>query len=61
MRVLCAVSNDIGYMPNTGGTFVQIDVKDVYNIAFRPIYGGNDNSARWNGTIHSWVALGVAV
>lgn len=60
-RVIGAVASDIGYTPGTGGTSVQIGAKDDYTLAFRPVYPTLNNTPFTNGTIHFWIAIGVAI
>lgn len=59
--MLGAVACDIGYLEGTGGTTVQIGTIDTYNLAFRPIASNTNNQPKFNGTIHFWIAVGIAV
>ena len=60
-RLIGAVSCDIGYIQGTGGTSVQIGIIDTYKIGFRPIATNTENKPRFNGTVHFWIAIGIAV
>lgn len=60
-RIIGAVACDIGYAVGTGGTAVQIGAIDTYKLAFRPVAMNTDNRPKFNGTIHFWIALGIAV